>query len=39
MATKFDDMLRQLLNDDRTKRIPVLYIVEVLIILEDLDII
>lgn len=33
----FDEIAEKVLSDSRTKRIPILYVIEVLIILDDLD--
>lgn len=39
MTKDFDEILQDLIKDERTKRIPILYLVEVLIILDDMNII
>lgn len=35
----FDEAVAKVLKDERTNSIPILYVIEVLIILDDLDII
>lgn len=36
---EFDEIIEKVLADPRLKKVPILYVIEVLIILDDLDII
>lgn len=37
MTDYFDEILIKVLEDDRTKRVPILFVVQVLLVMEDLD--
>lgn len=37
--TDFDDIVEQVLSDERTKNIPILFVIQLIIIMEDIGII